>query len=61
MLLKCATQYISQFENSAEAIGLEKVSFHSNLKEMQCQRMFKLLYNCGHFTFYQGYALNPSS
>ena len=24
------------------ATGLEKVSFHSNLKEEQCQRMFKL-------------------
>ena len=31
--------------NSAVAIGLEKVSFHSNLKERQCQRMFKLLRN----------------
>ena len=26
-------------ENSAVAIGLEKVSFHSNPKERQCQRM----------------------
>ena len=26
--------------------GLEKVSFHSNPKEVQCQRMFKLLCNC---------------
>ena len=31
-------------ENSAVAIGLEKVSFHSNPKERQCQRMFKLPY-----------------
>ena len=29
-------------ENSAVATGLEKVSFHSNPKEKQCQRMFKL-------------------
>ena len=29
-------------ENSAVATGLEKVSFHSDLKERQCQRMFKL-------------------
>ena len=29
-------------ENSAMATGLEKVSFHSNPKEKQCQRMFKL-------------------
>ena len=33
-------------ENSAVATGLEKVSFHSNPKERQCQRMFKLLHNC---------------
>ena len=26
-------------------MGLEKVSFHSNLKEGQCQGMFKLPYN----------------
>ena len=38
------------FENSAVATGLEKVSFHSNLKERQCQRMLKLLHNCTHFT-----------
>ena len=33
----------ANFENSAMAAGLEKVSFHSNTKERQCQRMFKLL------------------
>ena len=32
-------------ENSAVAIELEKISFHSNPKERQCQRMFRLLYN----------------
>ena len=37
-------------ENSAVATGLEKVSFHSNPKVGQCQRMFKLPYNCAHFT-----------
>ena len=30
--------------------GLEKVSFNSNLKERQWQRMFKLLHNCTHLT-----------
>ena len=30
--------------------GLEKVSFHSNPKERQCQRMFKLPHNCTHLT-----------
>ena len=29
----------ANLENSAVATGLEKVSFHSNLKERQCQRM----------------------
>ena len=29
-------------ENSAVATGLEKVNFHSNPKERQCQRMLKL-------------------
>ena len=33
-------------ENSAVATGLEKVSFHFNLKERQCQRMLKLPHNC---------------
>ena len=35
-------------ENSAVATGLEKFSFHSNSKERQCQRTFKLPYNCTH-------------
>ena len=35
---------------TAVAMGLEKVSFYSNPKESQCQRIFKLLYNCAHFT-----------
>ena len=30
--------------------GLEKISFHSNPKERQCQRIFKLQYNCTDFT-----------
>ena len=32
------------------ATRLEKVSFHSNAKERQCQRMFKLPHNCTHLT-----------
>ena len=35
-------------ENSAVATGLEKVSFHSNPKARQCQRMLKLPHNCTH-------------
>ena len=40
----------ANLENSAVAAGLEKVSFHSNPKERQCQRMFKLPHNCIHLT-----------
>ena len=39
-----------QIWKTAAATGLEKVSFHSNPKERQCQRMLKLLHNCTHFT-----------
>ena len=36
----------ANLENLAVATGLEKVSFHSSIKEGECQRMSKLLYNC---------------
>ena len=39
-----------QIWKTAVATGLEKVSFHSNPKERQCQRMLKLPHNCTHFT-----------
>ena len=35
----------ANLENSAVATGLQKVSFHSNPKERQCQRMLKLMQN----------------
>ena len=40
----------ANLENSAMATGLDKGSFHSNPKESQCQRMFKLPHNCTHLT-----------
>ena len=40
----------ANLENSAEATGLEKVSFHSNPKERKHQRMLKLPHNCTHLT-----------
>ena len=40
----------ANLENSAVATGLEKVSFHSNPKKRQRQRMLKLLHNCTHLT-----------
>ena len=46
----------ANLENSAVATGLEKVNFHSNPKEKQFQRMFKLLHSCTHFTHQQNNA-----
>ena len=40
----------ASLENSAVATGLEKVSFHSNSKERQLQRMLKISHNCTHLT-----------
>ena len=42
----------ANLENSAVARGLEKVSLHSNPKERQSQRMFKLPYIGPPFTRY---------
>ena len=39
-----------QIWKTAVATGLAKVSFHSNPKERQAQRMLKLLHNCTHLT-----------
>ena len=48
--VKVLPSICQQTENSAVATGLEKVTFHSNPKERQCQRMFKLSHNCTHLT-----------
>ena len=40
----------ANLENSAVPTGLEKVSFHSNSKKRQYQRMLKLLHSCTHLT-----------
>ena len=40
----------ANLENSAVATALEKVSFHSNPKERQCQRMLKLPQSYTHLT-----------
>jgi len=45
-----ALNMAANLENSAVVTGLEKVSFHSNPKERQFQRMLKLLHNCTHLT-----------
>ena len=48
----------ANLENAAVATGLEKVSFHSNPKEGQCQRMLELSLNYTHLTRWQGDAQN---
>ena len=40
----------ANLENSAMATGLEKVSFHSNPRERQCQRMLKLQHSSLQFS-----------
>ena len=52
---------LANLENKAVPTGLDNVSFQPYPKEEQCQRMFKLPYNCAHFTGSQGNAQDPSS
>ena len=40
----------ANLEKSVVATGLEKISFHLNPKEGQCQRKFKPVHKCAHFT-----------
>ena len=44
VLFQIYLKLLINLENSAVATGLEKISFHSNPKERQCQRMLKLLH-----------------
>ena len=46
LMVKLKLQYFGHLMGT----GLEKVSFHSNPKERQCQRMLKLPHNCTHLT-----------
>ena len=46
LLLKWCTQYASKFGKLSSGHRTGTVSFHSNPKEGQCQRTFKLSYNC---------------
>ena len=63
MLLKCCTQNVSKSGklSSGHRTGKGEFSFQSPRRGIlwQCQRMFKLPYNCTHFTCQQGYAQNP--
>ena len=60
-IVKVLLNMPTNLENLTVAIGLEKVSFHSNPKEGQYQIMFKLLHNCPHSTCLQGNAQYYSS
>ena len=52
----------ANLENSSVATELEKVSFHSNPKERQCQRMLKLQHKCTYLTHEQSNVQNsPNS
>ena len=51
----------ANLENSAVATGQEKVSFHSNPKERQSQRMFKQPHNCTYLTSQQSNAQSSPS
>ena len=51
----------ANLEYSAAATGLEKVSFHSNAKERQCLRMFKLPHSCTYLTHQQSNTQNYPS
>ena len=48
--VKVLHQYASKFGKLSSGQGLEKVSFLSNPKDRQCQRMLKLPHNCTHLT-----------
>ena len=50
ILKSVALNMPAYLENSPMATGLVKVSFHSNPKESQCQRMLKLLHRYPHLT-----------
>ena len=54
-------QCMTKFTTNKKKKRLEKVTFHSNPKEGQCQKMFKLLHNCADFTCQQGHGQNTSS
>ena len=50
MLLKCCTQYASKFGKLNNGHRTRKGQFSFQSQRRACQRMFKLPYNCTHFT-----------
>ena len=61
MQLKAVLNMPANLENSAVASGLKNVSLHSNHKEGQSQRMFKLPHNRPYLTCWQSNAQNSAS
>ena len=61
ILLKCCTQYANKFGKLSSGHKTGKGPFHYNPKERQCQRMFKLPYNCTHLTHQQRNAQSSPS
>ena len=61
MLWKGCTQYASKLRKLFSGHRLEKVGFHSNDKEEQCQKTFKLPHNCTHLTYWQSNTQNSPS
>ena len=61
LLLKCCTQYVRKFGKLSSGHRTGKGQFHSNSKDRQYQRMFKLPHNCTHLTCQKSNAQNPSS
>ena len=59
--VKVLRSIYQQILKTPVATGLEKVSFHFNPKDRQCQTIFTFPHNYTHFTCYQGNAQNPSS
>ena len=59
--VKCCTKYANKFGTLSSGHRTGKGQFNSNPKERQCQRMFKLLHNCTHFTRQQSNAQNSPS
>ena len=61
--VKCCTQYASKFGKfrSSHSGHWKKSVFISIPKKHNAKEMFKLLYNCTHFTCELDYAQKPSS
>ena len=49
-VMKVLHSICQQIWKTQQSTGLGKVSFHSSLKERQCQRVLKLPHNCTHLT-----------